>query len=144
MLIPFCLFNINEKAFQVLKEADFLLYDLKGMDPEKHMRDTGVSNDLILSNLQELDKLNVPTIIRMPLIPGHNDSDEDIIKAAEFLSTLKNLDRVDLMNYHTFGVVKYAQIGKKYELDLSPLSTERLDEICAIFAKYSIKTQIGG
>ena len=139
-----CGYTINEKAFQVLKEADFLLYDLKGMDPEKHMRDTGVSNDLILSNLQELDKLNVPTIIRMPLIPGHNDSDEDIIKAAEFLSTLKNLDRVDLMNYHTFGVVKYAQIGKKYELDLSPLSTERLDEICAIFAKYSIKTQIGG
>ena len=80
----------------------------------------------------------------MPLIPGHNDSDEDIEKAAEFLSTLKNLDRVDLMNYHTFGVVKYAQIGKQYELDLSPLSAERLDEICAIFAKYSIKTQIGG
>ena len=67
-----------------------------------------------------------------------------IEKAAEFLSTLKNLDRVDLMNYHTFGVVKYAQIGKKYELELTPLSPERLDEICAIFARHSIRTQIGG
>ncbi len=139
-----CGCTINEKAFQVLSEADFLLYDLKGMDPEKHQRDTGVSNDLILSNLQKLDKLNVPTIIRMPLIPEHNDSDEDIEKAAEFLSTLKNLDRVDLMNYHTFGVVKYAQIGKKYELDLTPLSAGRLDEICTIFARHSIRTQIGG
>ena len=139
-----CGYTINETAFQVLSEADLLLYDLKGMDPEKHLRDTGVSNELILSNLKKLDSLNVPTIIRMPLIPGHNDSDEDIEKAAEFLSTLKNLDRVDLMNYHTFGVIKYAQIGKNYELDLTPLSPERLDEICQIFARYSIKTQIGG
>ena len=94
--------------------------------------------------MEKLDELNVPTIIRMPLIPGHNDSDEEIEKAAEFLSTLKNLDRVDLMNYHTFGVVKYAQIGKKYELELTPLSPERLDEICTIFARHSIRTQIGG
>lgn len=139
-----CGYTVNETAFQVLSEADLLLYDLKGMDEEKHIRDTGVSNELILSNLKKLDELNVPTIIRMPLIPGHNDSDEDIEKAAEFLSTLKNLDRVDLMNYHTFGVVKYAQIGKKYELELTPLSPERLDEICAIFARHSIRTQIGG
>lgn len=139
-----CGYTVNETAFQVLSEADLLLYDLKGMDTEKHIRDTGVSNDLILSNLKKLDELNVPTIIRMPLIPGHNDSDEEIEKAAEFLSTLKNLDRVDLMNYHTFGVVKYAQIGKKYELELTPLSPERLDEICTIFARHSIRTQIGG
>lgn len=139
-----CGYTVNETAFQVLSEADLLLYDLKGMDTEKHIRDTGVSNDLILSNLKKLDELNVPTIIRMPLIPGHNDSDEEIEKAAEFLSTLKNLDRVDLMNYHTFGVVKYAQIGKNYELELTPLSPERLDEICAIFARHSIRTQIGG
>lgn len=139
-----CGYTVNETAFQVLSEADLLLYDLKGMDTEKHLRDTGVSNELILSNLKKLDELNVPVIIRMPLIPGHNDSDEAIEKAAEFLSTLKNLDRVDLMNYHTFGVVKYAQIGKKYELELTPLSPERLDEICAIFARHSIRTQIGG
>ncbi len=139
-----CGYTVNETAFEVLKEADLLLYDIKGMDPEAHKRDTGVSNELILSNLVKLDKLNVPTIIRMPLIPGHNDSDEAIEKAAEFLSTLKNLDRVDLMNYHTYGVTKYAQLGMNYELELSPLSPERLEEIRAIFARYSIKTQIGG
>ena len=139
-----CGYTISDKAFEVLSEADLLLYDIKGMDPEQHIRDTGVSNELILTNLQKLDKLNIPTIIRMPLIPGHNDSDEAIEKAAEFLSALKNLDRVDLMNYHTFGVTKYAQIGMDYELELTPLSQERLDEIQAIFARYSIKTQIGG
>ena len=139
-----CGYTVDEKAFQVLSEADLVLYDIKGLDPEKHLRDTCVSNELILSNLQKLDKMNVPSIIRMPLIPGHNDSDEDIEKAAEFLSTLKNLIRVDLMNYHTFGVVKYAQIGMNYELDLQPLPAERLDEIIAIFDRYSIKTQIGG
>ena len=139
-----CGYTVDDKAFQVLSEADLVLYDIKGLDPEKHLRDTGVSNELILSNLQKLDKMNIPSIIRMPLIPGHNDSDETIEKAAEFLSTLKNLIRVDLMNYHTFGVVKYAQIGKEYELDLAPLPAERLDEIIKIFDRYSIKTQIGG
>ena len=139
-----CGYTVNDTAFQVLSEADLLLYDIKGMDPEAHIRDTGVSNELILSNLRRLDKLNIPIIIRMPLIPGHNDSDEAIEKAAEFMSALKNLDRVDLMNYHTFGVTKYAQIGKDYELELSPLSQERLEEIQAILARYSIKSQIGG
>ena len=139
-----CGYTVDETAFQVLSEADLLLYDIKGMDPEKHLEDTGLSNEKILSNLKKLDGLNIPTIIRMPLIPGHNDGEEDIEKAAEFLSTLKNLVRVDLMNYHTFGVMKYAQIGMEYELDLSPLPQERLDEIIAVFDRYSIKTQIGG
>jgi len=139
-----CGYTISDKAFEVLAEADLLLYDIKGMDPEDHIRGTGVSNELILENLKRLDALNVPVIIRMPLIPGYTDSDESIEKAAQFLSELKNLDRVDLMNYHEFGKAKYDQLGMDYELDLSPLSDERMSEIIGVFDKYSIKTQIGG
>lgn len=142
--IDTCGYTVSEKSFEALAAADLLLYDLKGMDPAEHEKATGKSNELIHDNLKKLDALNVPTIIRLPLIPGYTDSDENLKETARFLSTLKNLDRVDLMNYHTFGKVKYAQIGLDYELELSPLSDERLAEINAIFGSYSIKTQIGG
>jgi pyruvate formate lyase activating enzyme len=139
-----CGFTVSEQAFNVLAEADLLLYDIKGMDNEGHIKNTGQSNELILSNLKRLDALGIPIIIRLPLIPGETDSDENIEETAQFLSTLKNLDRVDLMNYHEFGRAKYAQIGLDYTLALTPLTDERLSEIIGIFDKYAIKTQIGG
>lgn len=139
-----CGYTVSEKAFQVLSEADLLLYDLKGMDPAVHEECTGKSNALILDNLRKLDFLNVPTIIRMPLIPEYNVSDEGVRKTAQFLSSMKNLDRVDLMNYHEFGKAKYDQLGMAYEVKSAPLSQERLAEITAIFSEYGIKTQIGG
>jgi pyruvate formate lyase activating enzyme len=139
-----CGYTVSEEAFEVLSEADLLLYDIKGMDPVEHLRGTGKSNELILSNLRKLDALNIPIIIRLPLIPGYTDSDETIQKTAQFLSTLRNLDRVDLMNYHEFGKAKYVQLGMDYEVDASPLSEERLAEITAVFSGYGIKTQIGG
>jgi pyruvate formate lyase activating enzyme len=142
--IDTCGYTLSKKAFEVLSEADLLLYDIKGMDPEDHIRSTGKSNELILANLKRLDALNIPIIIRLPLIPGYTDSDDTIKKTAQFLSTLKNLDRVDLMNYHEFGKVKYAQIGLDYVVNASPLSEERLAEISAIFSEHAIRTQIGG
>jgi pyruvate formate lyase activating enzyme len=139
-----CGFTVTEESFNVLKEADLLLYDLKGMDPGLHTEHTGQSNELILSNLKRLDALGIPSIIRLPLIPGYTDSDDTIEKTAQFLSELRNLDRVDLMNYHEYGKAKYEQIGLEYELALTPLTDERLEEIIRIFDKYGIKTQIGG
>lgn len=139
-----CGYTVSEQAFNVLAEADLLLYDLKGMDAEHHIRDTGKSNELIIANLKRLDALNIPIIIRLPLIPGHTDSDDTIIKTAQLLSSLKSLDRVDLMNYHEYGKVKYAQLGIDYKLSLKALTEEHLSEIAGIFGEYSIKTQIGG
>ncbi len=139
-----CGYTVSEQAFNVLAQADLLLYDIKGMDPEDHVRGTGKSNELIIANLKRLDALNIPIIIRLPLIPGFTDSDDTIKKTAQLLSTLKNLDRVDLMNYHEFGKVKNEQIGLGYELNIKPLTEERLSEIIGILGEHSIKTQIGG
>ncbi len=139
-----CGFTVSEKSFEVLKEADLLLYDIKGMDPAVHLENTGVSNALILENLRKLDALGIPSIIRLPLIPGYNDYDETIRATAEFLAGLKNVVRVDLMNYHEFGRVKYDELGMDYTVDARPLPQERLDEIGEIFHARGIKTQIGG
>jgi pyruvate formate lyase activating enzyme len=142
--IDTCGYTVSEKAFQVLSEADLLLYDIKGMDAAVHLQNTGVSNALILENLRKLDALGVPSIIRLPLIPGYNDYDETIRATAQFLSGLKNIVRVDLMNYHEFGRIKYEQLGMPYTVEAKPLPEERLAEIEAIFHEKGIKTQIGG
>ncbi len=139
-----CGYTVSAKAFQVLSEADLLLYNIKGMDPAVHEKNTGKSNDLILENLRKLDALGVPAIIRLPLIPGYNDDNESIKATAQFLSELKNIVRVDLMNYHEYGRVKYEQLGIPYIVEAKPLPEERLAEIEAIFNAKGIKSQIGG
>ncbi len=139
-----CGYTVSDKAFEVLSEADLLLYDIKGMDPAVHEKNTGKSNELILENLRRLDEKGIPAIIRLPLIPGYNDYDETIRATAEFLAGLKHIVRVDLMNYHEYGRVKYEQLGMPYPVEAKPLPQERLDEISAIFAERGIKTQVGG
>ena len=70
--------------------------------------------------------------------------DETIRETAQFLSELKNVVRVDLMNYHEYGRVKYEQLGMPYLVEARPLPQERLDEIAAIFHEKGVKTQVGG
>lgn len=139
-----CGYTVSERAFEVLREADLLLYDIKGMDPAVHEQNTGKSNELILENLRKLDALGIPSIIRMPLIPGYTVSDESIRETAEFLAGLKHVVRVDLMNYHEFGKIKYEQLGMPYPVEAEPLSDEQLAEITAVFEARGIRTQIGG
>lgn len=143
--IDTCGYTVNKLGFKILEEADLLLYDIKGIDIVKHQKNTGVSNDLILSNLERLSAMGKPIIIRLPLIPGCNDSEEDINRVAEFLSEKRSVQRIDLLPYHNFGTVKYIQLGKDYKLSaLRPHPDEYIDKIKNIFMNLGIKTQIGG
>jgi pyruvate formate lyase activating enzyme len=92
--------------------ADLVLYDLKHIDPAGHKRHTGLSNDLILENLRRLSGLGVPVEIRMPIIPGLNDSPEDIGAAGEFISGLDNITGVRLLAYHRLAGAKYERLGR--------------------------------
>jgi pyruvate formate lyase activating enzyme len=143
--IDTCGYVSHERGLQVLKEADLLLFDVKGIDPEKHLGNTGVKNKLILGNLKLLDKLGKPIIVRVPLIPGYNDSEQDLDAIAELLASLKSLERVDLLGYHEFGRIKHEQLGREYQLHgLKPLSEERLQQIKKLFEDRGLTVQIGG
>lgn len=139
-----CGYVTSEDGVKALEEADLLLFDVKGMDPEAHLKHTGVSNEVILANLRRLDALGKPIIIRAPIIPGYTDSDRNLKATAEFLSTLKSVERVDLMAVHEYGNVKYQQIGKEYLLNVQPIPDERQLEIKALFEAHGLKTQLGG
>ena len=139
-----CGYTQSAEAFRVLEEADLLLYDIKGMDLNEHLYNTGVSNKVILSNLERLDARRKPSIIRLPIIPGYNDSSKSIKATAEFLARLKCVERVDILAYHEYGKIKYEQLGKEYKLHVQSPADERISEIKAILERYGLKVQIGG
>lgn len=139
-----CGYTLTEEGFEVLEEAELLLFDLKGMDDGQHLINTGVSNELILKNLEKLGAQGKPIIIRVPVIPGRTDSESHINKLAEFLSRIRSVMRVDLLAYHQYGRVKYEQLGRKYDLDCESPSPEQLKNIMDIFKRYGLKVQLGG
>jgi pyruvate formate lyase activating enzyme len=139
-----CGYTVNDKGFRILAEADLLLFDIKGIDPKEHMKNTGVSNEPILKNLKKLNDMGKPIIIRIPVIPGYTDSSQNLKVTAAFLSGLNSVERVDLIAYHEYGKVKYEQLGREYRLKKDSISIERMNEIKSIFEGRGLNTQLGG
>lgn len=139
-----CGYTTSELGRKLLEEADLLLYDVKHMDPKKHLMYTGVSNELILKNLRELNKIKKPIIIRIPIVPGYNDDEENIRSTADFLSRLKSVKRVDLLPYHEYGKIKYEYLDREYCCQAKPPSEEHMKNIRKIFEEFGLTVQIGG
>src|SRR4030042_3410747 len=86
------------------------------MDPAEHKKLCGQSNDLILKNLALVVEKAIPIVIRVPLIPGYNDSDENITAIAKTVEELNKGIPVNILPYHRYGENKYRMIDKKYQL----------------------------
>ena len=124
---------------KILPLTDLFLYDIKQMDDEKHRKLTAVSNRQILSNLSWLVRHGANVLVRLPLIPGLNDSDEDMKAVAEYVQSL-GLKRVELMPYHDYGSGKYSQLDREYELsELKRHEEQRVVDIHNIFENMGIK-----
>ena len=101
----------------ILEYTDLVLFDVKHLDPEMHRKGTGVSNDLIVSNLERtLDSGRVRVWIRIPLIPGFNDSEEHARAVASLLAG-KPVEKVSLLDYHEWGKPKYGFLGRDYPFE---------------------------
>jgi pyruvate formate lyase activating enzyme len=110
-------FAPKPNLLQVLPYTDYLLFDLKLIDPEKHRQYTGHPNALILDNAKTAAKSGKDILFRMPLIPGINDDPQNIKETADFIHGLgKNYSRLELMPYHRLGNGKYASLGQGYAL----------------------------
>jgi pyruvate formate lyase activating enzyme len=143
-----CGYLSSERGWEVLTSADLLLFDIKGMDDEKHRRNTGVSNQPIHDTLRRLDRAGKEMIIRMPVIPGYNDDDEELTEAADMIASLGSVRRVDILPYHPYGRSKYDEIGKPYADTGSSeglsVSDDRQAEILEMFRSRGVTAQIGG
>ena len=112
-------FNENqiEKFDELNKYTDLYLLDIKEIDEKKHIELTGKSNKNILEFSQYLSKNNKKVWIRHVIVPTINLDKDDLIKTKEFIDTLNNVERVDVLPYHTLGVHKYKDLGLKYPLE---------------------------
>jgi pyruvate formate lyase activating enzyme len=116
---------------QVLSRTDYVLYDLKLLDPDRHRLHTGCSNRQILANARMVADSGVESLFRMPLIPGITDTPENIRDLAEFLHSLERRPpRVELMPYHRLGTNKYRTLGREYRL--AGLETPTADDVAAV------------
>lgn len=130
---------------KVATETDLFLFDLKFMDCTKHKKYTGVCNDKIISNLEMLAKEGCMIIIRIPLIPGINDDDENINKTGLFVSALPGIKTINLLPFHNFQKNKYLKFGKKYRAGNIRLpENSRILGVVTKLEKFGLSVTIGG
>jgi pyruvate formate lyase activating enzyme len=126
-------------------KVDLFLYDVKTMDDAKHKRYTGVSNKLILRNLERLAKHGSNIVISLPMVPGINDNKENIRRTGEYISSFPSVERVSLLPYHKAGIDKYKNLGRSYELErIQPPSSRRIKTIREELEAFGLQVKIGG
>ena len=116
------------KFEELMKYTDLLLLDLKEINPARHKDLTGFDNSNIIEMAKYLSEINKPVWIRHVLVPEHSDFNEDLDALGDFIDTLSNVDRVEILPYHTLGKFKWENLGIPYTLEsISPPSAERIE-----------------
>jgi pyruvate formate lyase activating enzyme len=129
----------------LLPYIDFFLWDIKHMNPEKHRALTGVSNRLILHNAQLIARRNIPLYIRIPVIPDHNDTEENLKKTCEFARNISSVIEIGLLPLHHLGSARYASLRREYPIDGIPLIADsRIQEIKTLVESYGLKCSVVG
>ncbi|MFA7620800.1 MAG: glycyl-radical enzyme activating protein [Aminobacteriaceae bacterium] len=140
----------EEDLLLAAETADIFLFDLKMIDQELHKHYTGVNNHRILANLRSLDdrlhergrgKINV----RIPLIPGVNDSDAEIMAMIDCVLELKSVTGVNILPYHSIGSGKYKNLSMEYRMEgTKPPSEEEVGRVLSMFEMRGIIAVKGG
>jgi len=122
-----------ERIAAILPVTDLFIMDIKMMDATKHLACTGVSNERILANARRLGEQPQPLIVRTPIVPGVNDTPDDVAAIAEFVSKLPNLLYYELLRFHPMAKSKYSVLGLEYRAqDLEPPPKEQMDALTQI------------
>jgi len=112
-----------DKFQKLMEVTDLLLMDIKHIDPAEHKALTGLDNDNIIAMFRYLDKIKKPIWIRHVLVPGISDNDQWLEKTRDFIRSLGNVERVEILPYHTLGAAKYKELGIPYPLEGVPSPT---------------------
>lgn len=125
--------------------TDLFLFDIKIADDELHKKYTGVSNKLIIENLKKLTSMGNRTLIRIPVIPSINDNEENIKKIVDIISSLKQIQGINLLPYHNSAEGKYRKLDKEYKLSgVHSLSNEMMEKALFAFTSAGLPASIGG
>lgn len=108
---------LTDEIKELIDLTDLFLLDIKCINDEKAINLTGVSNKKELEFARYLSNINKPMWIRQVLVPGYTDDEQDLIKLREFISTLKSVEKVEILPYHDLGKFKWEQLGEVYPLE---------------------------
>lgn len=133
---PFVRNGVFFHKFETLMNVtDTVLLDIKHIDDEKHKELTRHTNKNILDCAKYLDEIHKNVWVRHVLIPGITDVDEYLLRLRDFLKQLHNVQRIDVLPYHTLGIYKYEKLGLAYPLaDVQPPTAERIAHANAILS----------
>ena len=125
---------------------DTVLMDIKHMDSAKHEQFTGIRNELILDNARKIARAKGDSlIIRVPVIPTFNDTEEEIGDIARFAASLGGVREIHLLPYHRLGYDKYVGLGREYLMgDVKPPSKEKMERLRRVAESAGLKAVIGG
>ena len=139
-------FSEFETIQRIFPYLDLYLMDIKHIDDVKHRTYTGQSNKIILENARRIADSGMQLIIRVPVIPGFNETEEEIRQIAEFTQSLGTVHELHLLPYHRLGQDKYEKLGRNYELKgIEPLAEEYMQKLLHVVSDIpSLRCQIGG
>ncbi|MCL2865754.1 MAG: glycyl-radical enzyme activating protein [Lachnospiraceae bacterium] len=130
---------------KVIDVVDVFLYDMKFFTDSMHVEWTGVSNIQILKNLRRLSEVHNNIVIRIPLIPKLNDTDEEFGKMIKWVKDLKVANTIHILPFHHFGVHKYHLLEKKYWMENYPEENkERISACVEIATSLGFQVSVGG
>ena len=134
-----------ETIEKYLPHLDYILMDIKHTDEKKHKEFTTQSNKIILENARKIAESGANLTIRVPVIPGFNDTEEEIHSIAAFASTLPGVRELHLLPYHRMGEDKYRALGRDYALaGIPPLADEKMNMLLETAKTSGLKCRIGG
>ncbi len=134
-----------DKIQKLLPYLDLYLMDIKHINSQKHKQFTTQPNELILENAKRLAADAKKLIIRVPVIPTFNDTEQEIRDIAEFTKSLKTVKELHLLPYHRLGEDKYKGLGRTYEMhgiDLIP--AEHIQKLKKVVEETGLTCMIGG
>ena len=122
------MFALTDDKKKLINLTDLFLLDIKHIVPSKSKELVGFSNELEIEFARYLSEVNKPVWIRQVLIPGITDNKEDLIKLKDFISTLKNVEKIELLPYHDLGKFKWDNLNLEYPLhDIRTANSEDID-----------------
>jgi pyruvate formate lyase activating enzyme len=139
-----CGFAPRERLLALSDLVDLFLFDVKLVDDARHLSLTGLPVAPILENLRALAAVHGNVWIRVPVVPGHTDAEEDVAATASLVAGLGGVRRVSLLPYHRTGAAKARRLGRDDPLgSLAPPSAERLARLAALFHRHGLPVRIG-
>lgn len=130
---------------RLLPLIDLVLMDVKHTDVNKHSQFCGYPNSIMLQNAPQIAQKAKELIVRVPVVPGFNDTEKEIRSIARFAATLPRVERLHLLPYHRLGADKYTALGRSYALDgVLPPSDSKMDALLAVAQESGLYCQIGG